>query len=243
MLKKEILDASKRLIECLLVLIAIPIALIWDKVFINFRWEFSAIFDAVFIITVVVYSIYSGATIFQSEKKDRAFEYLLSMPLTRMKIIIYKIFPRISILALMIIGLALFSGFKISLTNVLPLIFLFLISAFISFTMSSVIMGFIGVFVVYVVFHFTSRILAFIALKHNILSDMATGSLLIHLVSTFILLIPFGIAFWKTIKNLDVKPLKLQMQPYYYIALPSLFAIIIFLVLFYDNYKSWFLTR
>jgi len=243
MLKKEILDALKKLIECLIVLVAIPIGFVWDRLFINFRWDFSDIIYAVFIVTVVVYSIYSGATIFQSEQKDRAFEYLLSMPLTRVKIIIYKIFPRISILALMIIVLAIFSGFKIDSIYVIQLLFIFLISTFISFTISSVIMGFIGVLLLYMVFYFTLRILSFVALKHHIFSNISAGSLLIHLLSAFILLIPFGVAFWKTIKNLDVKPLKLQMQPYYYIALPSLFITIIFLVLFYNRYLSWFLTR
>lgn len=243
MLKKEILDALKKLIECLIVLIAIPICFVWDRLFIKFRWDFLDIFYLVLVITVVVYSIYSGANIFQSEKKDRAFEYLLSMPLTRVKIMIYKIFPRISILALLIIVLVVFSGGKISLINVLQLIFIFLISTFISFTISSAIMGFIGVSMLYIVFYFTSRILSFVALKLHIFSNISESGLLISLLSAFILLIPFGIAFWKTIKNLDVKPLKLQMQSYYYIALPSLFVIIIFLVLFNNDYLSWLQTR
>lgn len=240
MLKKEILDALKKLIECLIVLVAIPICFVWDRLFLNFRWDFLDIIYFVLVATVVVYSIYSGATIFQTEKKDRAFEYLLSMPLTRMKIIIYKIFPRISILALMIIVMAVFSGFKINLIYVVQLIFLFLISASISVAIDSVIIGFIGVSMLYIVFFYTSRIISFSAWPLNIFNPKSAGSLLIiDLLSASLLLVPFGIAFWKIFKNLDVKPLKLQIRPYYYIALPALLIIISFIVASFKGYLFW----
>ncbi len=244
MLKKEILDASKKLLECSIVLVAIPVGFVWDRFFIKFNWEFVDIIYFVFAATVVVYSIYSGATIFQSEKKDRAFEYLLSMPLTRMKIIFYKIFPRISILALLIIVMAVFSGFKINLIYVVQLIFIFLISAFISFAIDSVIIGFIGVSILYMVFFYTSRIISFSAWPLNIFDPKSAGSLLIiDLLSASLLLVPFGIAFWKVFKNLDVKSLKLQIRPYYYIALPSLLIIISFIVVSFKEYLSWLQAR
>jgi len=240
MLKKEILDALKKLIECLIVLVAIPLAFVWDRLFLNFRWDFLDIIYFVLVATVVVYSIYSGATIFQTEKKDRAFEYLFSMPLTRMKIMIYKIFPRVSILALMIIVMAVFSGFKINLIYVVQLIFLFLISASISFAIDSVIIGFIGVSMLYIVFFYTSRIISFSAWPLNIFNPKSAGSLLIiNLLSASLLLVPFGIAFWKIFKNLDVKPLKLQIRPYYYIALPFLLIIISFIVASFKGYLFW----
>jgi len=241
MLKKEILDALKKLIECLIVLVAIPISFVWDRLFLNFRWDFLDIIYFVLVATVVVYSIYSGATIFQSEKKDRAFEYLFSLPLTRMKIIIYKIFPRITILALMIIVMAVFSGFKINLIYVVQLIFLFLISASISFAIDSVIISFIGVSMLYMVFFYTSRIISFSAWPLNIFNPKSVGSLfIINLLSASLLLVPFGIAFWKIFKNLDVKPLKLQIRPYYYIALPFLLIIISFIVASFKGYLFWF---
>ena len=239
MLKKEFLDASKRLLECLLILVAIPVSFVWDKVVIKFGWEFSEIFIGTFITIVVIFSVYSGATIFQSEKKDRAFEYLLSLPISRLRIIINKILPRISILLFLIIILASFSGFKLLLTNGVTFLFLFLISVFISITVNSVIIGLLGVLLLYYVFFFTSRIISFLSWQLHINITGLFGFMLGQLIPAALLLIPFGIAFWLTFKNFDMKPLKLQIKPYYYIALPSLIIIISFIVRFFGDYLSW----
>ena len=239
MLKKEFLDALKRLLECLLILIAIPISFVWDKVVIKFGWEFSEFFIGTFVAVVVIFSVYSGATIFQSEKKDRAFEYLLSLPISRSRIIINKILPRISILLFLLIVLAFFSGFKSVLISGFTLIVLFFISVFISITVSSVIIGLLGVFLLYYVFYFTSHIIRFLSWKLQINITGLFGFMLDQWISAALLLIPFGIAFWLTFKNFDMKPLKLQIKPYYYIALPSLIIIISFVVKFFGDYLSW----
>lgn len=239
MLKKEFLDASKRLPECLLILIAIPVSFVWDKVVIRFGWEFSEIFIGTFVTIVVIFSVYSGATIFQSEKKDRAFEYLLSLPISRLRIIINKILPRILILLFLIIVLASFSSFKLLLTNGITFLFLFLISVFISITVNSVIIGLLGVLLLYYVFFFTSHIMNFLSWKLHINITGLFGFMLGQLIPAALLLIPFGIAFWLTFKNFDMKPLKLQIKPYYYIALPSLIIIISFVVLLFGDYLAW----
>jgi hypothetical protein len=238
MFKKEFYDALKKLLECLLVLLAIPLAIVWDKFVVHFGWSFLDIFKFVFAVTVVVYSPYSGATIFQSEKKDRAFEYLLSLPLPRLKIILYKVAPRITFLLLLLVVSAFFSVFANIWTAGLILVVLFLISLFLSIVLSSVIVGLIEVALLYVLIHLNDLIINVFLWKLKIAGDIFP-SFPTRLFSAAFVLIPLGIAFWLTFKNLDVKPFKLQMRPYLFIAFPSILILITFAAVFFKRYLAW----
>ena len=103
MLRKELTETLKRFLECFLILIGIPVAFLLDKLIIRFGWGFLDIFQGFFIATIVVYAVYSGLTIFQAEKKDRAIEYLLSLPISRKKVIVMKVLPRLAILIFLIL--------------------------------------------------------------------------------------------------------------------------------------------
>jgi len=238
MLKKEFLDALKKLLECLLVLLAIPLAIVWDKFVIHFGWSFLDIFKFVFAATIIVYSPYSGATIFQSEKKDRAFEYLLSLPLPRLKIIIYKVAPRIVFLMLLLVVSVFFSVFNNIWTAGLIFIILFLISLLLSIVLSSVIIGLIEVGLLYVLIHLNDITINVLLWKLKIANDIFP-SFPTRLFSAALVLVPLGIAFWLTFKNLDVKSFKLQMRPYLFIALPSILILIAFATLYFKKYLAW----
>lgn len=243
MLKKEVLDAFKRLLECLLVIIAIPLAIIWDKVFVKFGWAYLDIFKGIFITVAFIYSAYSGMTLFQSEKKDRAFEYLFTLPISKLEIIVSKILPRISILIYLIMILACFLWSKTVLSIGINLVFVFAISVFISLAINSAVIGFIGILLLFGVFWQNCGIISYLIWKLHIASNILSGIYFSRLLSAALLLIPFGIAFWRTFKRLDMKPLKLQMRSYYIIILPSLIIIIAFMVIFYRGYMSWILKK
>jgi ABC-type transport system involved in multi-copper enzyme maturation permease subunit len=238
MLKKEILDSSRKLFECLLLLLTIPLAILWDKFVIHFGWKISDVFNFVFIPALVIYAAYSGATIFNSEKKNRAFEYLLSLPLPRWKVVLCKIGPRISFLFMWLIVSVFFSVFKNPFLNGFNLVILFLISLFLSILLSSVVIGFIEIGAIFFLFYENANILNFLLGKIKI-TQSTNLSFLPLIFSAVLVLTPLGIAFWLTFKNFDVKPLKFQVKPYFFIVLPSFLLLISFVVLFFKEYLVW----
>lgn len=243
MLKKESFEVLRRALESMLVLFAIPLALLWDRLIIKFGWKFSDIFNVVLVGTVAVFAVYSGTTIFQSEKKDRAFEYLLSLPVSRSEILKIKIFPRLVMLLALIAILAFFTGIRSSFGNGITFLFLFFISIFLSLTIHSVIIGLLGVMILYYIYYFIYRILLYFSLRYSIRITGFLGLSLGKLISALFLLIPFGIAFWLTFKKMDVKPMKLQTKTYYIIILSTLVILITFIVFFFREYLSWAQSR
>lgn len=243
MLKKESLEALRRLVESMLVLFAIPLALLWDRFVIKFGWDFSDIFHVVLTATVVVFAVYSGATIFQSEKKDRAFEYLYSLPVSRFEILKIKIFPRFVMLLVLIVILAFFTGFESGFDNGITFLFLFFISIFLSLTIHSVIIGLAGVMLLYYIYFLIQRILLYFSLRYNLRITGFLGIGLGKLIPALLLLIPFGIAFWLTFKKMDVKPMKLQTKTFYIIILSTLTILITFVLFFLREYFSWMQSR
>jgi len=243
MLKKESLEALRRVVESMLVLFAIPLALLWDRFVIKFGWDFSDIFNVVLVATVVAFAVYSGATIFQSEKKDRAFEYLFSLPVSRFEILKIKILPRLMMLLALIVILAFFTGLKSSFDNGITFLFLFFISIFLSLTIHSVIIGLLGVMLLYYIYYFIYRILLYFPLRYDLRITGFLGLSLGKLIPALLLLIPFGIAFWLTFKKMDVKPMKLQTKTYYIIILSTLTILITFVVFFSREYLSWMQSR
>jgi len=233
--KKEVYDALKRELECLLILVTVPLAFLWDRLVMKTNWEFRDIFSAVFITTVIIYAVYAGAMIFQSEKKDRAFEYLFSLPVSRLRILLAKMAPRLAILIFLIIVLALFFDLDIAAFGITFLL-LFFISAFFSIGINSIIINLIGVIMLYYIFHFLWRILMNYSILHGLESRGAWIIPAFQLIGAALLLVPMGIAFWLTFKKMDVKPMKLQKRTYYTIVFPTVIVLIIFVSLTFKKY-------
>lgn len=240
MLKKEITDAFKKFLECMLLLLGIPLGVLFDKFIIHFGWKLSDVFHFVFLVTIVIYPLVSGLTIFQLEKKDRAFEYLFSLPLSRFKIILYKIFPRFLFLLILIIISISFSIFKNIWINGFNLIFVFFASTFLSISVNSFVIGVVGVSLLLSVYFQASSIiqLIFLGWDPEKISRFSTLALLSDLFTAVLLLIPFGLAFWFTFKKFDVKPLKWQLKPYLSIILPTILLFVSFIVMFYKKFIS-----
>ncbi len=234
MLKKEFFDAFKRFMECMILLLGIPLGVVFDKLIIHYGWKLSEIFNFVFLVTIIAYPLAAGLTIFQSERKDRAFEYLFSLPLSRFKTILYKIAPRFFFLLLLIISSTFFSIFDNIWINGFNLIVVFFISSFLSISVNSFVIGVFGVSFIYSGYYQASRIIHYMfigwdPLKYNIFS---TEALLFELLTAALLLIPMGTAFWITFKKFDVKPLKWQLKSYLLIVLPTVLVFYTFVTLF-----------
>lgn len=243
MLRKEFYDAFRKFIESLLVLLAIPLAYILDIVLFDFSWTTDEIVNYVFIITVFVYVLYSGSTILNSEKKNRAFEYLFSWPLSRLKMILYKILPRLAFLVLLLFISLFFSIFKNFFIDGFNLVILFFITIFLSIAVRAIILNIIGVLFTYLVYYFTSTIIKYLVLTSELQGYPASNFLLFHLLPAVLLLIPLGTAFWITFKNLDLKPLKLQLKPFIYISIPTVLILVSFISIFYKGYIQWLIRH
>jgi ABC-type Na+ efflux pump permease subunit len=240
MLRKEFRDALRRLAECMVLLVAVPLGYIWDRAIVHFGWHFADIWSAVFAVTVFLFAAYAGASLFLSEKKDRALEYLLSLPISRSKIVLAKIGPRLAILAGLWGVYSLFGGLggpSWDWSLLVLLLFLFFIAASLSISIDSVVIGVVGVILLFATFSFSSRTLTFIAWKLGLISSISsvwTG----WIAAGVLILGPFAAAFLLVIRNLQAMPLRLQMRPYYRLALPS-FLVVVFLILkFYGAFLA-----
>jgi len=240
MFKKEFSDAFKKLMECMILLLGVPLGVVFDKLIIHYGWKLSEIFNFVFLATIIAYPLAAGLTIFQSEKKNRAFEYLFSLPLSRFKILLYKIAPRFMFLLLLITASVFFSIFENVWINGFNLIAAFFISIFLSISITSFVIGVIGVSFFYLGYYQASQIIYLIfidwdPLKYN---PFSTGALLSELLTAALLLIPMGTAFWMTFKKFDVKPLKWQLKSYLYIVVPTVLIFYTFITLCFKKFTE-----
>ncbi len=241
MLKKEISDSLKTLILCLLLFLGVPLGYVMDKFVIHFGWKLSEIFNFIYLMTIIAFPIAAGLTILQSEKKDRAFEYLFSLPISRSKILIYKVFPRLMILLVLIVVSTFFSVYQNIWIAGFNLVVLFLISIVLSVSFNSPLIGIIGISFFYYGYYTSSQIIHMIFTgwdPQKAFPDSTLTALLHNIIGAALLLTPLGIAFWITFKRMDVKPLKMQMKSYYLIVLPTLVMFIVFIILFFKKYLN-----
>jgi ABC-type transport system involved in multi-copper enzyme maturation permease subunit len=238
MLKKEFRDALKRFVESLAILFIIPLLYIVDKLVTKAGLDFASYRDPGFVITLVIYAVYAGGTVFQSERKDRAFEYLFSLPLTRREIILSKILPRLGLL-LILGGVATIVVGRGFLHEAGIIVFvIFFSSLFLSIGVLSIVINLFGVMIMYLVFSQGGHVFGYLLFGGNSASYL--GPVVAQFFSAAVLLVPFGIAFWLTFKKMDVRPLKLQMRTYYSIILPTIFVLTLLIVFFFRKSMTGF---
>jgi len=235
MLRKEISDALKRFAESLMVLFIIPFVYIGDKLVAKTGLDYASLINMGFVITLVIYAVYAGTTVFQCERKDRAFEYLFSLPLTRRKIILAKILPRLGLLLILGGGATMVIGRGFPAEAGITVLALFFSSLFLSIAVLSIVINLFGVLFMFIIFFQVRLVFGHLLFKlgGNFASHL--GWLVTQFIPAAVLLVPFGIAFWLTFKKMDVRPLKLQMRTYYSITLPALFVLVSLIVLFFRS--------
>jgi len=230
MLRKEIRDALKRLVESLVALVVIPFAYIGDKLISRAGLDYKSLLQSGFVVTLLIFSFYSGATVFQSERKDRAFEYLFSLPLTRRKIILAKVLPRFGFLLLLGGAATLVVGRGLLEEAGITCLLLFCSSLFLSIGVFSILINLFGVGLMYIIYLEGHLPLSSALPKFGVNLTSRHGFLIADFISLAVLLIPFGAAFWLTFKNMDARPVKLQLRTYYAIILPTLIILVTLIV-------------
>lgn len=238
MFKKELHDTLRMLSHSLLLFLAIPVLY---RGFGYAGLEFSQAFRRIFTIIVVFFAAYSGAGLFLFEKKEKAFEYLYSLPMPRSKILLNKLSPRLLVLLTLIIIGAAFRVFTDIPADSFGLFFLFFSSVFVGLAVHSLIVGLLGILIVNLLLYYSAVIINYIAID-KFGAKTGAGFFLSLLLPGLLLLIPLGTGFWVCFKKIDLKPLEMQLKLYYRIVLPALLVFIVFVVMFFNKYFYWIKT-
>ena len=233
MLKKELRDTLRVLLESALLLLGIPITILITWIT-GLDVPSLELIYGIFWVTVVAFSGYSGITLFQTEKRDRGFEYMLTLPVSRLKIFLYKYLPRLAILVLLIVALVTLSGFSYKL--MFPPLFLQAGMVCLSLAFQTYFSGFIAFVLLGFLYNLMEKF-SFVALFRLGGNDYDILHYIKPEIGAMLLIgIPLLISFVKVFKNYDLRPHKYVIKHYYYIAYPVLaveFVVIFSLFRFY----------
>lgn len=239
MLKKEFQDTLKTLFYCLCLFLIVPIARLLDWQVLHAEWDISGIWQPVFTVVIVFFTAYSGVSIFQVEKKDRALEYLFSLPVSKWKIIGVKVIPRFFMVLLLIAAGGFFSVLNNVVVDGISLLLLFFSGLFIGLAVDSLLNGLFGVVIINVTFYYSSLIISYVTMKYRLFDSDGPIFLLSYLLPAVLLLVPLAAAFALTVKNMDIKPFKWQVKHYLRIALPTILILLAFILVFMESYFKW----
>ena len=265
MLKKEISDVLRHNFFFILFILLLPAFLVVTRILPN--QSYYSVFFPLFQFGLLFWAFFMGTSLFSVERGQRGMEYLLSLPLSRYKLIGLKILPRfIAILIFYLIFLILYLGegsnyAALSLVSFTTVYFSFYLIS-LSFSASSD--NFLVLFVVsllslfiflalgYSVFWLTVKAKGYIYYVVRI-SPFITGELesfiviLIPFVA-FFLLIPLLIAFGLAIKKIDARPPRVYNKRFIKFLAP-LFALGLLISIFFAyqivdvGYSSYYLTK
>lgn len=199
------------------------------------------------LVTIWIASCY-GIDAFKYEHKDQAMEYLFSFPLSKFKIALFKLTPRISILMVLIaVNLAVdFMGFRGQLAGQGPLFYMLMVFSPVCLVMFFLLAGFF-------VSMFFEKKKSRIFLNLVAIVSMITVSLGIHslLMSTslirqvydisfsagcLVVLSAMGTAFISVYRKIDLKPAALHGRRFTWRALPPLLVLTVLGVLIFITY-------
>lgn len=239
MLKKEIKDTLKTLGHCLFILLLLPMAMLMKRHIFHAQWEISGIFEPVYVAIVLLFAAYSGVSIFQTEKKDRALEYLLSLPVSKGKILAIKVLPRLTVLLLLIAVGGFLSIFRTPISDAIGVIIVFLVAVFISLSVDSLINAIFVVFGANIILYYSSLITSYLTIKYRFLGATEPIFWLSYLLPVLLIMVPLAVAFGLTLNHFDLKPFKWQAKAYLLIALPSILLLQVFIMVFLKKYLIW----
>lgn len=269
MLKKEFADIIKPVLAILSVSLIVPfLALLEVSIYGIFRFLVVIVYKVlkavngnvymlsfIFLFGFLIFWIANmlGFTAFKYEYKDRAFEYLLSFPVSRYRILQHKIVPRLIVLfSLVAIYEVLASFFLVSLRPLQGgLFFLFDLPFFPMWVLFFFLAGFfIGLFeqknwiAVISITTFAAAICISLAIRSLILPLVPSGnpgalhggalSGISFGLGTFIILAVLGAAFFTVYKKFDMKSAGIHARRFTLFVFPPLVLLIVvsFFILF-----------
>ncbi len=227
MLNKEIRDTLKTLLQSLITLLIFP--MMYGMSFLaDFGLKPADYLEIILFITLLIFAVNAGFTAFGSEKKYDAFEYLFSWPLSRIKMFAYKLLPRLGALAVLITLACLFGILDKPIMGSMGTLLVFFIAFFMSFTLTAAtyILGPLFLLGLHYIYTIIGRIIYvnFFAPAMGYL-DFA------YFLSACAMLIPLGISFWISFKNMDARPFSKQLTPYLFIGAPAIAILAVIVII------------
>lgn len=229
MLKKEFQDTLRILLESSVLLLAVPVVFGLIRL-VGMEASFNEMAYVGALTSVMLFAGYSGLAMFYRERKDKGFEYLLTLPYSKLRIFLYKVVPRVVVLTIMGSAMVIFMEMTVS-DFLLPLLFFQLGMVFMSLAFSSLFAGIVaGVIMAY--FYVLSTLFVVYFFKDSLRLEPILPP---HILAGLFLLVPLGISFFLAYKNLDLKPYKYMVRPYFYVAVPLLLLEVIFIFLNFER--------
>lgn len=239
MYKKEFLDTLRVFLQSLLVLLVIPIALALDWYLFHAQWQLAGIIQPVILGIILFFAAYGGVTIFAMERKDRALEYLLSLPVPKSRILFAKILPRLLFLLVLIACGSVLGVMTSPVMDGISVLIVFIVALSLSLSGESIFNALIGVVLVNVIFYYSSIITSYLTMTRSVSHSLTPVFWLSFGVPLVVVVVPLLTAFYKTLKKFDLKPLKWQTQAYIQMALPAIGCLVIFILVFLKKYLAW----
>jgi hypothetical protein len=238
MLKKEFRDTLIILLQSSIMLLSIPIIMGLSLVM-DTGIPFVQLVKAASFITLLAFTGYSGLSMFQWERKDKGFEYLLTLPLSKLKLLIFKMLPRLSILFILGGCYALLADVGNVMDYLAALLIFHLGAAFLSLAFQSLFPGVVAVILLATLYSLANMFLSSVYRQVRQLDFNPFYIVPPYVVAALLLLIPLGISFFLVLKNLDLKPYKYSPRPYLFIALPAVLLQAVIIVLYYDRFVGF----
>lgn len=238
MFKKEFRDTLRILLESSLLLLAVPFMKLLAMIFAS-PVPIMTLWGLSFQFTLIVFAIYSGLAMFKAERKDKGFEYLLTLPYSKGRIFLEKYAPRF--LLLLVLGVV--STFFIDKTVVnwvIPLLLLQLGTVSLSLAFPTMFGAGIATITLLYFFIFSMKYIFYLSIKILGLSVTPFTESVIFYTAILLLVVPLGISFYLVFRKFDLKPYKYTVRPYFYVALPLISLQVILMFFLYDNIRYYF---
>jgi hypothetical protein len=235
MIKKEFRDTLRILVESSVMLLAVPLIILMSLIM-GFTINYVELIKIISIITVFAFSAYSGLGMFLWEKRDKGFEYLLTLPISRLKLFIYKLVPRFVVLMLFLATWALIFAVPIK-DYIVVLVFIQLAAACLSLAFNSYLAAVIGIILLGFFYGLSSRFITFLFIRWQRISIDLFAIISPYVLAALLLGIPLGISFLLAFWNFDLKPYKYVIKPYLFIALPLLLVQVVVIFWYYDKIR------
>lgn len=237
MLKKELNEILKQSLYFIIFFICLPLLFMAGSRIVGSSVSYLQFFFPLFQVSLLIFALIAGISLFTSERKQDGIEYLLTLPLSRLKLLAIKIFPRLaaiivfSLLYVLLVKLLTSGAESMQLTYTLPanIFFFMLCSLFIiAVSLSAshhnfLVIALLGlvVFCIYgmLVYFFTRT--SWLEFIIGPIDYSTTGLLFIFIL---ILPLPLLFSFIFSFKKFDVGPEKSFNKSYLKFFIPFLIA-------------------
>jgi hypothetical protein len=233
MLKKEFRDTLRIFLESSVLLLSFPLIILMSLIM-GFTINYGQLLKVISIISVFAFSGYSGLGMFLWERRDKGFEYLLTLPMSRLKLFVYKLLPRFVVLMLFLATWALIFAEPVN-DYIVVLIFIQLAAACLSLAFNSYFAALVGIILLGFFYSLSRRFIISLFFHWQGISIDPFTIISPNVLAALLLGIPLGISFLLAFWNFELKPYKYTIKPYLFIALPLLLVQLVVIILYYER--------